>query len=211
MQTARQFIAGSIKEHEGALSLHPADNGNWFDKNRWNARPRLPQKRNMGKLIGSKFGVTAYAYCDFFGLNDITPAQMAALTFEQAVDIGVELYFNRPGFNKLVQNRVTLSVFDKAWGSGPGRAILMLQELIGIPKAERAPQIGPKTIAAYAAFIKKHGEEQAAILWCNKRIEFDTSLTVNDGPNDPDKIYINGWNNRSRSFLPGTKWWKAAA
>ncbi|WP_447407070.1 putative peptidoglycan-binding domain-containing protein, partial [Clostridium perfringens] len=86
---------------------------------------------------------------------------------------------------------------------GPGRAIKMMQEMVG---ANNDGDIGPKTIAAYKAFVAKYGEEGAAHRWCDKRIAFDTYLGSNEGPNDPDAKFVNGWNNRSRSFLPGTAW-----
>lgn len=206
--TPRSFIAGSIGSHEGVLSLHPADNGNWFDPKRYAAKQ--PQRRNLGKLVGSKFGITAYALADFKGYKDVTKEMIAGITFDLAVDIGVANYYEKTGLQNLSWNRVTASVLDKAWLSGPVRAILMVQELVGAGTDGKISKDG-ETARKFDAMIAKYGEEKVAQLWADKRIAFDTYLASNQGPNDPDKKFLNGWNNRTRSFLPGTKWWKDSA
>jgi len=185
--TPREFIAGFIGAHEGGLSLDRADNGNYASG-----------KAGVGPLIGSKYGVTAQALAKHRGVSaaSITAAQMAALTVDEAVDIGMSLYFEAPGFNQLPWNRITASIVDKAWGSGPKQAIKLMQRMIGVADDG---VIGPVTIRAYADWL----EAEPAKQWADVRIAFDTSL------NQPR--FINGWNNRTRSFLPGTAWWKAWA
>lgn len=215
MMTPKAFIAGFIGDHEGALSVHVEDNGNWFDPARYRNRPVLPQRRGMGVNVGSKFGVTAYALADYRvakgmpldqALN-ITRETMAGLDFDTAVDVGMVLFYAGPGFDQLVWNRVTMSIMDKGWGSGPGTAVRMMQRMIG---ANADGKIGPNTARAYAAFIAQHAEEGAAHLWADVRIAFDQVLATNEGEDDPDRKFIGGWNNRTRSFLPGTEWWRQA-
>lgn len=214
MISPRDVIADFIGVHEGVLSVHPADNGNWYDPVRF--RARLKQLRGVGTLVGSKFGVTAYALVRYrlrTGMQrdaalSVRRADMAALDLKTAIAIGVELYYLEPKLVQLAWNRVTASILDKAWGSGPDRAIRMLQELLGFSKPDG--DLGPNTSAAYAAWIMSHGEDAAAHLWCDKRIAFDHSLGSNEGEHDPDRVFVGGWNNRSRSFLPGTPWWKKA-
>lgn len=211
MISPRQVITGFIGAHEGELSLHPGDNGNWYSAARFDAG--LKQARGEGELVGSKFGVTAYAlvrYRLYLGVARakaliVTRADIAAITLLTAIDIGTVLYFQEPGIVHLTWNRVTMSVLDKGWGSGPDRAIRMLQALIG---AKIDGDVGPATIRAYGAWITTQGEEHAAFRWADARIAFDRSL--DSGPDDPDHAFIGGWNNRTRSFLPGTAWWKAA-
>lgn len=182
------FIGGFIDAHEGGLSLDPADNGNWTGG-----------KRNVGNLVGSKYGVTAGALAQYRGVaaNSITKADIAGITRDLAVDIGVKLYYKAPHFDLLPWNRVTLSIVDKGWGSGPKQAIKLVQRMVGTADDG---VLGPATAAAYNAWIDKLGEEAAARKWADVRIAFDTSL------NQPK--YINGWNNRTKSFLPGTSWWE---
>lgn len=204
---ARAFIAGFIGQHEGGLSKHPADNGNWYDPARYNARPRQPQRRGLGVNVGSKFGVTAYALNAFRRavLSTVVMAgAMSTLTLDQAVDIGMRLYYEQPGFSKLPWNRVTASILDKAWGSGPETVAKMVQRMVGVSDDGA---IGPATVTAYTAWLAKHGEEEAAALWADRRITFDHSLV--SSPTDPDRAFIGGWDNRTRSFLPGTAWWRA--
>lgn len=210
--TPQQVIAGFQSGFEGGLSVHPSDNGNWYDQGRYMAGQA--QMRGCGALVGSMRGCTAYALINYRRRKGwsidravkVARADMAAIDAATAIDIGYELYFVAPGFDKLVWNRVTASILDKAWGSGAKRATIMLQDMIG---ATVDGKLGPATAARYAAFIAKHGEEEAAALWADERLQFDHQLAVNDGPNDPDSMFINGWNNRTRSFLPGTPWWKS--
>jgi len=188
-KTIEDFIGGFIDAHEGGLSMDPVDNGNWTGG-----------KKGVGKLVGSKYGVTAGAVAAYRGVptSSITAQDIANLTRDEAVNIGVKLYYEQPGFAKLPFNRVTLSIVDKGWGSGPVQAIKLLQRLIGVSDDGK---IGPQTVAAYKAWLDRTGEEAAARKWADVRIAFDTSL------NQPR--FINGWNNRTRSFLPGTAWWEA--
>ncbi|WP_420142798.1 glycosyl hydrolase 108 family protein [Sphingomonas sp.] len=202
--TPREFIAGFIRAHEGALSMRADDNGNWYDPARFKAG--LPQRRNAGKLVGSKFGVTAYAVASFRDTADITAADIAALTIEEAIDIGVHLYFDAPGFAKLPWDRVTASIVDKGWGSGPKTAIKMLQGLIGVGQDGK---IGDLTVAADVDWRSTLGEEKAALAWAQRRIAFDTGIATNEGAKDPDRVFLKGWTNRTNSFLPGTPWWNA--
>lgn len=201
-----KFIAGYIKDHEGGLSMDPADNGNWFDPVRYAAG--LPQRRGKGVLVGSKFGVTAYALARYRRVSVVTAKDIANLTQPEAVALGVFLFYKEPGFDKLPWDRVTASVVDKGWGSGPDAAAKLLQRMIGV---KDDGVIGPKTIAAYAAYRSKTSEADAARAFAAQRRAYDAYLAVNDGPSDPDKKYIGGWNNRTNSFLPGTAWWGAWA
>ena len=187
--TPQVFIAGYIGDHEGVLSMRPSDNGNWTGGH-----------RGVGVLVGSKFGVTAGALATYRGVSPrtITAADIANLDKVTAVDIGVKLYFLHPGFDKLPWNRVTASIVDKGWGSGTGRAIQLLQRLIGVTQDG---VLGPNTITTYTQYLAAHGEEVAAQNWAKVRIAFDESL------GQPE--YIHGWNNRTNSFLPGTPWWKS--
>jgi lysozyme family protein len=193
--TPRSFIAGFIDAHEGGLSLDPKDNGNWFDVAVYRAGGR--QRAGVGRLIGSKFGVTAAAIALYRGTTAITPGIMAALTRAEAIDIGVELYFARPGFGLLPWNRVTASILDKAWGSGQETAVKLVQRMLGVADDGA---LGPVTAAAYRDWLARLGEEAASRVWANVRLAFDKSLN--------QSRYLKGWNNRTLSMLPGTAWWR---
>jgi lysozyme family protein len=184
--TPTEFIADYIRRWEGGLSLDKADTGNWV----------------AGVLIGSKYGVTASALARYRGAAaaDITPAIMAALTFEEAVAIGKALYYDAPGFAKLPWNRITMSIVDFGWGAGPVQAIKLLQRMIG---ADDDGIIGPKTIAAYRDWL----EADEAMTWAAQRNAF-YRLLVKQRP--ANAKYLNGWENRTAYFTPASEWWGRA-
>lgn len=202
--TPSVFIERFIKDHEGGLSMDPADNGNWFDTAR--LAKGLPQRRNYGKLVGSKYGITAYALAEHRGVKNITAGDIANLKIEEAVAIGVRSYINRPGFDKLPWNRVVAAAVDAGWMSGPTKGIELLQRACG---ADDDGNLGPLTVCAFKIALDKHGEGEMALRLCAERKKFYQILATNEGPNDPDRRFINGWRNRADSFLPGTKWWNA--
>ncbi|MFS0736918.1 glycosyl hydrolase 108 family protein [Sphingomonas sp. 1P06PA] len=186
--TVAEFIGGFIRAHEGGLSMRADDNGNYQGG-----------RRGVGKLIGSKFGVTGPALAAYRGVDpySITADDIANLTIEEAIKVGVRGYYERPRFDLLPWNRVTASVVDKGWGSGPAQAIKLLQRMVGVADDGK---MGPATASAYRDWLGRHGEEAAAHQWADVRIKFDTSL------GQPQ--FLKGWNSRSRSFLPGTAWWR---
>lgn len=200
MQTPTQFAEKTLMAHEGGLSLDPDDNGNWFDQDRY--RRGLPQQRNHGKLIGSKFGVTPAVLARYWKVDNVTREQMRDLDKATAVEVALMLYYREPGYDRLQWNRVTVSVVDMAYNAGTSRTSRMLQQLIGVTADG---QIGPKTARAFAEFILKHGEAPAAQLWCKAREQKYAELAV--GKNAK---YLRGWTNRARSFLPNTAWWVEA-
>lgn len=184
--------------------MNASDNGNWFDPDRY-ARG-LPQQRNLGKLVGSKYGVTAYALARHRGVKNITAADIANLSFDEAVDIGFEDYYASTQIAKLQWNRVTAAVVDAGYMSGPKRAIILLQRAL---KIKDDGVVGPQTISIFNTQINSLGEGEVALRYCAARKEFYNYLASNQGPNDPDKKFLKGWRNRADSFLPGTSWWKA--
>jgi lysozyme family protein len=205
VKTPAQLIASFVAGFEGTLSVHPDDNGNWFDPGRFAAG--LPQRRNMGALVGSMRGVTAYAWCTFHGRKTCSRTDIAAISLADAIAIGVALFYDRPGLKHLVWNRVTASILDKAWGSGAGSVIMRLQREIGaVPDGKISA--GGQTATLYAAWIARLGEDGAARRWCEIRKAWDLSIATNEGPQDPDRLFLNGWNRRSESFLPRTTFWK---
>ncbi|AEI37238.1 glycoside hydrolase family 108 protein [Zymomonas mobilis] len=180
MMTPADFIHWYINHWEGGLSLDPADQGNWW----------------QGQLVGSKYGITAAALSQERNSPTITAKDMAALTEDEAIKIGLTQYYQAFNFNQLPWNRVTASILDKAWGSGPRTAIRLLQRLI---KVDADGIIGPTTIAAYQKWLHHYGEVQAANLWADCRENFDSTL------NQPR--FLKGWNNRTNSYRPDSAWW----
>lgn len=184
--TIELFVRHFIDTYEGGLSMDPADTGNYY----------------RGVLCGSKYGVTAAALADYRGTSNITPKDIADLTEDEAVKIGVELYFDRPDFDQCPWNPVTASWMDMGWGAGPGQSIKLMQRMIG---AGDDGKIGRYTVQAFEDYIVNHGLEQTAVDWCDVRYAFYDAIIAKRPVNAK---YRNGWRNRSAGFLPGTPFWQ---
>lgn len=83
----------------------------------------------------TKYGISKRSYPN---------VDIAALTPDQAVDIYRNDYWEAPRINELPAS-VAYAVFDMGVNAGPGRAIKILQRILGIKQDGR---IGPVTIQA---------------------------------------------------------------
>ncbi len=195
---AAKFITrwedGGSTDPRKTHSLDPDDNGNWTGA-----------AKGVGALIGSNHGVTAAALAAHRGVKarDITRAIMAALTLDEAADIALALYYKRPKLDLLPWNRVTASIFDMGWGTGPAQAIKLLQRLVGTADDGI---MGPATAKAYRTLVERQGEAFVAALWFMTRNAFYDSIIASRPVNAK---YERGWKNRSHYFTPGDPegWW----
>lgn len=178
MMDAKRFIRWYIETWEGGLSLNPKDHGNYWG----------------GKLVGSKYGVTPATYSAWSG-KEISADVMKNITEDEAIQIGIDLFYHRSRIDLLPWNAVTASIMDKVWGSG-WAAIRLLQKMLRLPQDG---VIGKNTIANYVQFIASNGEEKAATIWAKCREDYDHSLR--------QLTFERGWNNRTEGFLPNTKFW----
>lgn len=201
MMTPREFVSTTLMTHEGKLSLHKADNGNWFSRRRFKAG--LPQRRFQGTLVGSMYGVTAYALAEHRGIDEVTRDMMASLKREEAIDIALTGYWRKPRLDTLEPfSPVLLAVLDMAYNAGPDKAVELLQEVIG---TAADGDVGPKTRRAYSRYIERFGHTEAMVAYVLKRKEFYRSIAKGS-----QRKFLNGWIRRADSFLPGTPWWKEA-
>ena len=127
----------TILHHEGGWADHPKDPGGATMK-----------------------GVTLNTYSKFIG-RDATKDELKAISDEQLEQIYRSLYWNRAACDQLPTG-VDLVVFDMAVNSGPGRAVKLLQEIVGVP-ADGG--LGPRTLAAVAeqdalSLIRQYSEER---------------------------------------------------
>lgn len=182
--TVEEFIADYIKRWEGGLSVDPVDSGNHFN----------------GKLVGSKYGVTGAALASHRGVKDVSAKDMENLTLGEAVQIGKRAYYDAPNLDLLPWNRVTASILDFAWGTGPKQAIKILQRLVGVADDG---VIGPATVRAYRNWL----EADKAEAWAGKRNAF-YELIIKQRP--ANKKYERGWKARTAYFTPASEWWGRA-
>lgn len=185
-QTPGEFCADTLMAHEGGLSMDRTDRGNWF----------------KGQLIGSKFGVTAAALASYRGTKTITAPQMAALTKDEAVQVALSDYYERPKIDDLEWNAVTASILDMGYNAGPKTAIKLMQRMIGV---NGDGVIGQFTDRAFSEYLQDHGVEKTAQDYCAKRIDYYERIIARRPQNSK---YRRGWQARARSFLPGTSWWR---
>lgn len=186
MMTPKQFAAGTLMGHEGGLSIDRDDRGNWY----------------KGKLVGSKYGVTGATLAAYRKTANISAEDMAELTRDEAVEICLSLYFRKPRFDDLEWNPVTVSIVDMGYNAGPATATIIMQKMIGVGADGR---IGHRTLAAFEEYVEDHGVEQAAHDYCDGRIAYYERIIAKRPRNSK---YRKGWQNRAKSFLPATKFWR---
>lgn len=186
-----RFFSETITAHEGVLSMRASDGGNYQGG-----------KVGAGKLIGSQYGVTPPALALYLGVDPytLTNADMKAITRDMGVKIGVKNYYDVPNFDLLPWDQIVASAVDKAWGSGPAWGVKLLQRAMGLVGDDQDGIMGSTTVNTYRAWKAKVGLEEGARIFNRVRRKFDASL--------PTYKLNPGWDTRSDSFLPGTKFWK---
>jgi lysozyme family protein len=133
---------------EGGLSLDPADAGNWAN----------------GKLVGTKYGISAAAYPDL---------DIANLTLDAANAIRYRDYWCKVRGDEL-PGAIAFVLAEAAYGSGPGTAIKQMQTLVGV-LADGA--FGPATLSALMARAGKPGGIEAFVVgYESQRLLYEASL-----------------------------------
>jgi lysozyme family protein len=97
-----------IGKHEQGYQAMKEDKGNYVD----------------GKLIGTKFGISAPVLKRYLGRTP-TVQDMKNLKLESALDILENQYYKGPKIDKLPIS-IRKNVLDMAINAGPGRAIKIL-------------------------------------------------------------------------------------
>lgn len=101
-----------------------------------------------------------------------TEATMRALTVEQVAPLYRKNYWNMVRADEM-PGGLGLTVFDFGVNAGPGRAIKLLQRMIG---ANEDGAIGPLTIARVKKFVAAHGEAAAIRAYSDLRRGYYRSL-----------------------------------
>lgn len=186
MKSVQSFFTDLIVGRESSkLSLVKADAGNWY--------------RN--ELVGSRWGITAAVLAKHRNVKYISREDVKNLSLEEAVCIGVELFYDKPDFDLLGWDPVVASVVDMGFNAGPGRAVKLLQKMVG---ANEDGQIGGYTVSEYRSYKAEFGLEEVARHWSLSRHAF-YDLLVRKRPSQA--IFAKGWSVRVDSFLPKTTWW----
>lgn len=141
--------------HEGGYSGERADPGNWTGG-----------KVGLGRLAGTKFGISAAAY-PTLNITALTPADAARI---YAAD------YWRPVQGDALPAGVDLATFDFGVNSGVSRAVKALQSSVG---AKVDGQLGPLTVLAVQRATATKAATIAAVgAICDRRLSFLRGLST---------------------------------
>lgn len=188
MPTPRQELADAIAMFEGEYQ------DQWTD---------LINIVN-GKMVGTMRGVSPPALARHRGvpIESLTPEIMRTVTAEEAADIGEDHYYFGTGLDRLEWGPATAALVDFGWGSGPRQAVLFAQRLADTTDDGA---IGPKSIAAWKAYVERVGWERATRDVLAKRLQFYAAIIAR---NPAWEIYRKGWNRRANWYSPdNAEWW----
>lgn len=155
-----------VLSHEGGYSNDPRDPGNWTGG-----------KAKVGKLAGTKFGISAGAYPDL---------DIKGLTRQRAIEIYKRDFWDAVDGDRL-HPHFSFQALDAAVNHGVSRSIRWMQQMANV-KIDGF--IGPITHAALAAMDIR----DMTLLFNAIRIEFYTSLST-------WPTYGKGWTRRVATNL----------
>lgn len=137
----------------------------------------------------TKFGITQGTLA-FWRHSAVTVDDVKNLTEEEAKAIYRGLYYTKPNISKLPDPLDDL-LFDFAVNSGPPRAIMALQELLGVTVDGI---LGPKTLAIVLT-TNIHDLINKVVKW---RIMMFSRIVKKD---PSQLIFLAGWLDRALSFI----------
>ena len=183
-----------IKTWEGEFTDNPADSGNWVQV------PGGP-----ARLVGTMRGVTAAVYARYAGIDSatLTSKQLKdGVTLDVAAKIFMLNYFEGPKLDHLTWSPLIEIVADIGWGSGPSKAIKMLQSQIG---AAADGSVGPQTAEALDLYLERTPIEEACQAMVDARSNFYIAISQPGTKNAP---FRKGWLNRANWASPSNpEWW----
>jgi lysozyme family protein len=163
-----------------------------------------PDGNPTGRIVGTNWGCTPAAVALYRGVpvETITVEDMKSFTREEAIQVGIALYYRGPGFDRLPWCAETSLWVDIGWGSGSSTAIKAMQEMIGAGKDGR---IGPQTIQLYKSWLNSTTREQAINLITNWRVQFYHYIVQKRPANAP---FLKVWLPRAEWYRPtNAAWW----
>jgi len=200
MRTPEQAFYDAIERFEGVPLRNGSklywqtlarDVGNWVTD---------PAGRRI--KLGTMYGVTPGALATFLNVpaHTITLDRMKAVTLDEAVQIGLANFYRGPGWDRLPWCPAIEAAVDFGWGSGPARAIAVVQRLAGaVPDGT----IGPATVDAVRAWLARGGDAATEAL-ADARVAFYRAIPAhvsNDGK------FTAVWIPRANWFRPGNRVW----
>lgn len=181
------FFLGMLELWEKEFQDNPNDRANWVGP----------------LLIGTKYGVTPEIYASHFGieLDMVNETLIKAITLSEASNIGYHRYYLKPKLDKLPWGVLLEAVTDAGYNMGPGMAVRGLQGLLG---TKRDGDIGPKTQAAYQAYISAHGVGFTVWAFYRWRVGYYAHIVSH---RHEQATFINGWIARAGHYTPANEAW----
>jgi lysozyme family protein len=137
--------------------------------------------------------------------GDVDSADIMLVDHHIASCLYAEDFYAAPRFH-LLPKLVQPFMFDFAVNSGPGRAVIEMQEMLNDeqvgsawPKLIADGRIGPMTVKAVLAAMERYGDKGLLTRLCNARQKWCDEIVQRD---TSQQKFANGWRNRINSFRP---------
>lgn len=173
-RNVRNILQGIIN-NEGGFQADPDDTGNYVGT----------------RLVGTNYGITPGALAAFRGIDvsEISQADIKNLTEQDAMEIYLQDYYYKPGYDKIENDYLQENVVDMAVNAGAPRATKLLQRLAG---STEDGILGPQT-------LKDINEAKVNTNdYSTERKRYYLDLVAND----PVKgKYLLGWVNRANKYI----------
>lgn len=138
----------------------------------------------------TKYGITQDTLSSYRGRR-VSFEDLKALQEDEARKIYLEIYIERPGFNKIVNHQLRELLADCGVNSGPRVAVQWLQRALGV---KEDGIFGPNTLSAL-------GRANLSDIYkkiCSFRIKFYVHLALLSREKTQ---FLMGWINRATAFL----------
>lgn len=156
-------------EHEGGFQKDPNDHANWSSGT-----------INVGRLMGTKYGITAV---------DMPGVDIASLTPDQATAYYMEHYWKQL-YSQIKSQSVANKLFDMGVLFGVGTAVEILQITLGLIPVDG--NFGPET-------LERTNWAQGAIFLSAYEVELELHAQKISVANPLEAQNLNGWVTRIRS------------
>jgi len=160
-------IADAIIQREGRFTDHPNDRGG-----------------------ATKYGITLRTL-EWWRKRPVTVEDVKNLTLDEAREIYIHKYIKAPGFDKVPESMLQLQLVDFGVNSGPGAAILNLQEILGVPADGK---LGPRTLEA----LSQADLNKVNIALLKRRLMMIARIVKRD---NKQVAFLMGWIKRALEFI----------
>ena len=139
------------------------------------------------------YGITQRTYDEWRTRKGYDPRRVRAIEGGEVRQIYHEQYW-KPARCAALDAPMDLILFDSAVNHGVGRAVKLLQAVVGVPEDGH---FGPRTMAACDDYEANHGTTQLAHAFLARREQFYADI-IDHTPSQ--KVFEKGWANRMKAL-----------